>query len=135
MVYYEYIFYRTYMFFFRMSAQDMPGVKAILLTGFVVLLNTVLFTNMLLNGSGHDMRQLFSPATIKLLIVAILLSVWLANYYLFWYNGRLSSTLQKFEEHTVSYNQVAASLLTAVFFILPVALFLLLAIQGANGSN
>lgn len=135
MVYYEYIFYRTYKYFFRMSAYDMPGVKAILLTGFVIVLNVVLMSYAFLKMLGHNMNQLVSPAALKFSIVAALLSLWLINYSLFWHDERLATVLEKFEDQTVSYNQSTASILTAAFFILPVILFVIMAIQGANVRN
>jgi hypothetical protein len=135
MIYYEYIFYKTYLFFFRRSAQDMPGVKAILLTGFVVVFTLVLLADLLLNVAGDGLNQLFSLAMLKFLIVSLILSLWLANYYLFWRNGRLLVVLQKFEEQTAAYNQVAASLVTATFFLLPIILFIILAVRGAHSRN
>ena len=123
------------MFFYRRNALDTPGVKAILITGFVALSNIMLLASLLLNWSGHDMGRLIGPATLKFLVVIILLGSWLVNYYLFWHNGRLLTVLQKFEEHTASYNQVTAILLAAFFFILPVILFIVLAVHGANIRN
>ena len=135
MIYYEYIFYKTYLFFFRLSAQDMPGVKALLLTGFIVVFTISLLATLLVNGTGHAMHQLLSLALLKLLIVSSIFILWLINYYLFWRNGRLIAVLQKFEEQTASYNQVAASLILAAFFILPVILFVSLAVRGAHIRN
>lgn len=132
MVYYEYIFYKTYKFFFRMSAQDMPGFKATLITGFFVFLNCFMPPSSLLNLAGRDITSFIGMAGGKTLVVAIILSSWIVNYWLFWRNGKLPQVLLKFEERTVPFNQRIATLSLAVFYWLPVVLFVLLAIRGAH---
>ncbi len=134
MVYYHYIFYSVYRFFFRMNARDTPGMKATLLVGFVVLINVILILSTLLSWLGYSTSHIISQPMAKVLLVVTQLALWGGNYWLFWRGGRLPGLLQRFEENTISFHQGVARVLTGLFFLLPVALFIYNAVRSAYAA-
>lgn len=135
MIYYEYIFYKTYCFFRRMNAYDMPGVKTTLLLGFVLLATSVLLVSTLLKGLGYDMAQFTSQPSANVLMVVGQLGLWGAHYRVFWRGGRLPTLMQAFEERAVLLNTSLAAMLTGLFFLLPVGLFIVNAVWGAQVAH
>ena len=132
MIYYQYIFYKTYMFFFKMNPRDMPGVKSILLIGFMLLVNTVLLTSLSAQLLGYDASRVAGTFSAKLCLVGCQLVFWFINYKLFWDNNRLVSTLEQFEVDSISFNKTIASFSVAIFFLLPILLLLFNIIKGAH---
>lgn len=131
MIYYKYIFYRTYLFFFKMNSQDIPAFKAILLVGFLLLFNIVLVVTMAAHLANYDSRLLAGTRFFKSLIVSLLLGFWLVNYFLFWRGNKLPLLVQGFTDRTTRFNQPLATSITYAFFLLPIFLFLFFAWQGA----
>lgn len=131
MIYYHYIFYSAYHFFCRMNSRDMPGVKATLLVGFIMLMNSMLALNALLSWLGYNTAHVISQPIAKVLLVVTQLILWGGNYWLFWRGGRWPVVLQHFEENTSSFHRGLARVLTGWFFLLPVALFIYNAVRSA----
>ena len=132
MIYYEFIFYKTYCFFRRMNAYDMPGVKTTLLLGFVLLATSMLVASTILKGLGYDMAWFARQPLANVFVVAGQLGLWGAHYWVFWRGGRLPTLMQAFEEGTVSLNTSLAVTLTGLFFLLLVGLFMVNAVWGAQ---
>lgn len=135
MLYYKFIFYKTYCFFRRMNAYDMPGVKTTLLLGFVMLATIMLLASTLSKELGYNMAWFTSQPSAKALVVAGQLGLWGAHYWVFWRGGRLPTLLQAFEEEAVSLNTSLAGVLTGLFFLVPVGLFIVNAVWGAQVAH
>lgn len=129
MAYYGYLFYKLYCFFFRLNPHDTPGIKATLLLDFVLLANGLLLLSAGMSGLGYEPAQ--SIHTSPALVVAAQLGIWGANYWLFWRGGRLPAVLRQYEEGAVSLNKPLARALAVLFYLVPSALFVGMAIRGA----
>jgi hypothetical protein len=135
MNYYKFIFYKTYCFFFRMNALNMPGLKTTLILGFIILATTMLVLSTGLNWMGYDVTYRVGERLIKVLVVATQLGLWVAHYHVFWQNGKLPTILQSFEEGTAPIHVPLARVLMALFYLLPVGLFIYNAVRGAQVAH
>ena len=135
MIYYKFIFYKTYCFFLGMNAQDMPGVKTILILGFVILATSMLVMSALLSWIGYDVAHLVGQPLTKVLLVATQLSLWGAHYRVFWQGGKLPVIFQGFEDGTTVIHVRLAKVLMSLFFLLPIGLFLFNAVRGAKAAH
>jgi hypothetical protein len=135
MIYYKFIFYKTYCFFLGMNAQDMPGVKTILILGFVILATSMLGLSTLLSWIGYDVAHVAGQPLAKILVVVTQLGLWGAHYRVFWQGGKLPVVLQGFEDGTAVIHVRLAKVLMGLFFLLPVGLFLFNAVRGAQAAH